>query len=401
MSNLSDFRYVDFATRALRQFRNNVVPVSQVPELARRYGRIDCFCTYLLFDEGLPDYVRQNGRSVSSYQGPCYAHYLPLDMDAPNFGDTLEAARGISAYLLDHWGMLEEGLATYYSGMKGFHLTIPTRVFGDVEHGADLPRAFRELRRNIVKRAKPEHAEAVDFAICDRLRLLRLPNTRHSKSSLYKVPMRIEELMTCEPDEIRCLARKPRVVWLTDDTGLLPRYQVEPVPEAVEMFAGCAERASEKARGDLPDPEASSTEATFPPPSATPNSSCIEKACRKGRGRRWRCALRAGFGPPDMQRKRRRACSNRSPRGAVRRWTRGKWGRSLRRRTGQAATATSSAAETGAATHRTPRSSAGIARTPTGESAGRIRQRWRTSQDRALPSDIPPCSYHVLNCGGC
>jgi len=198
--------------------------------------------------------VKGNGRSVSGYQGPCYAHFLPLDIDAPDLGDALETARDMAAYLLDGWGMTEEGLAAYYSGMKGFHLTIPTGIFGEVEPGADLPRTFRELRRKIVDEAKPFHPEAVDFAICDRMRLLRLPNTLHSKSGLYKVPLRLEELMTCEPDEIRRLARKPRRLWLTDDTGLLPRYSTEPVPEAVEMFVGCAERAAEKAHADLPDP---------------------------------------------------------------------------------------------------------------------------------------------------
>jgi len=138
--------------------------------------------------------------------------------------------------------------------MKGFHLTIPTGIFGNVEPGADLPRTFRGLRRKIVERTRPGHAEAVDFAICDRLRLLQLPNTRHSKSGLYKVPLTLEELLAHEPDEIRHLARKPRRLWLTDGAGLLPRYQTEPVPDAVEMFARCADLAAENAHADLPAP---------------------------------------------------------------------------------------------------------------------------------------------------
>ena len=45
MTAVSDFRYVDFASRYQPGFRNNVVPVAQVPKLVGRYGPTDCFCT--------------------------------------------------------------------------------------------------------------------------------------------------------------------------------------------------------------------------------------------------------------------------------------------------------------------------------------------------------------------
>jgi hypothetical protein len=79
----------------------------------------------------------------------------------------------------------------------------------------------------------------VDFAISDSLRLLRLPNTRHSKSGLYK-----REFDESEPDELRYLASKPRQPVLTDETGLLPRFPVEATPETQELLTKCVARAN-------------------------------------------------------------------------------------------------------------------------------------------------------------
>jgi hypothetical protein len=82
----------------------------------------------------------------------------------------------------------------------------------------------------MVQQAQVRHPETVDYSICDRLRLLRLPNTRDRESGLYKVPLRVEELMDAEPEEIRRIARHPRPPWLTNESGMLPRHEVKPAP---------------------------------------------------------------------------------------------------------------------------------------------------------------------------
>jgi len=73
------YKYVDFASRALRGFRNHVVGVGELPFLISRYGSADSFATYFLFDRGICDHVRGNHHSVSGYRGPCYACWLPMD----------------------------------------------------------------------------------------------------------------------------------------------------------------------------------------------------------------------------------------------------------------------------------------------------------------------------------
>jgi len=245
---------VEFASRAMPGFRNNVVQIEQLPTLSQQYGYTDCFSSYFMFNQELSDYVKNNVESVSGYQGPCHSHFLPLDIDSPAPGKSLETAREIVRYFVDYWGAPEEAVAVYYSGMKGFHLMLATELFGEVEPCVELPGIYREIRQSIVSHAKVTKPDVVDFSISDRLRLLRLPNTRHSKSGLYKVPLKLEEILSYEPEEITNIALKPRSTWLTDESGLMPRNRVDPVPDAVEMYGKCKENAMKKSHSDLPDP---------------------------------------------------------------------------------------------------------------------------------------------------
>ncbi len=236
MAGISDFEYVEFASNGLTYFRNVVGHVKHLPWLQDRYAYTDSFSTYFLLDRRFMEYVNRNNQSGAGYTGPCYAHFLPLDIDSPHPSLALQTAREITPYLLNRLGAPDEAIVPYYSGIKGFHLCLSTDVFGDVRPGEELPGVFRELRRSIVKEAKVHHPETVDFSTSDRLRLLRLPNIRHSKSGLYKIPLSIDEVLQCETREIRRIARELRRVRLTHETGLMPRSTVEPVPTAVELY---------------------------------------------------------------------------------------------------------------------------------------------------------------------
>jgi hypothetical protein len=254
MISTKDFQYIDFASKALPGFRNHIARVKELPGLIQRYGHTDCYCTYFLFDQGFLDYQKNNLGSLAGYQGQCNAPFLPFDIDSPDLSESLQTAREMTNYFLDGTGLPQDALAIYFSGSKGFHLTVSTAVFGDVEPSADLPRVFQNLRCEIVKAANLSDPQCVDFSISDRLRLFRLPYTRHSKSGLYKVPLKLEELLSCEPKVIREIARKPRPSWLTDESGLIAKYRMEPVPDAVELYHRSIERNKENAHSDLPDP---------------------------------------------------------------------------------------------------------------------------------------------------
>ena len=118
MHGVNSFAYAEFAARGLHGFRNNIVHVNELPGLIRCYGHTDCFSTYFLFDRGLQEHVRSNDRSVAGYKGPCFAYYLPIDIDSSELKKAQETGKRITSYLVDRCGVHEDSVALYFSGRQ-------------------------------------------------------------------------------------------------------------------------------------------------------------------------------------------------------------------------------------------------------------------------------------------
>jgi hypothetical protein len=253
------FRWVDFAARAQPGFRNHVVTVDEVPELVARYGAEECYASIFRFSADVLAWLaehRVNGRpSIAGYDGRLWAPFLPLDLDAhppgADLGDALGLARSVYDLLVRRWLAPPEAVHAYFSGAKGFHLLVDTRVFGRVAPAADLHRVFTHLRLAVL-RELPDRARLLfDLAIGDAVRLLRLPNTRHAASGLFKVPLTPDELLHLGGREIAALARAPRPLTRITAAGLEPLEEVGPVPALVEHFQR-ARRRLRHARGPHP-----------------------------------------------------------------------------------------------------------------------------------------------------
>ncbi|GAB4266901.1 MAG: hypothetical protein Kow0092_20000 [Deferrisomatales bacterium] len=246
----SRYRYVDFAARRRPGFRNCVVPVSEVPALVARYGAYGCYATFYLFDEGLLRYagehLREGRPSVAGYAGPVRAPVWPLDVDAPELEAALEAARGLFEHLTARWGIAEEGIRLFFSGKKGFHLLVDSRALGDPAPSEKLPGVLHRLTRRLSGEMGFPPGGPLDLALKDRVRLLRLPNTRHEASGRFKIPLTAQELRTLSVGEILELARGPRPWGHADPTGLLGS---DPVPVAPPARARLRAAAAAGARG--------------------------------------------------------------------------------------------------------------------------------------------------------
>ena len=90
-----------------------------------------------------------------------------------------ELARIDTIQLVNHlkkW-IPEDDIQIYFSGAKGFHLMLDTRVFGKTLPSKNLPLIFDSLRRHLALEIPEPFRDTVDLAIKDRVRLLRLPNS--------------------------------------------------------------------------------------------------------------------------------------------------------------------------------------------------------------------------------
>jgi len=101
-------------------------------------------------------------------------------------------------------GVSPEELMIYFSGNRGFHVTINAEVF-EAEPQVDMVKIWRLLVNHLNKEWK---FRTLDLAVYTRRRSWRIPNTIHTKTGLYKTPLTYDQLNT-SLDNIRELAKKP------------------------------------------------------------------------------------------------------------------------------------------------------------------------------------------------
>jgi hypothetical protein len=250
---MTRYRYVEFAARAQPGFRNHVVTVEEVAGLVERWGAHECHASMFRFPADILLHLaehRAGGRpSIAGYDGRVWAPFLPLDIDARTpalLADALQLARRTHAVLIDRWQVPPAAVHAYFSGAKGFHLLVDTGAAGRVVPARNLHRIFVRMRLAILEQLPTAARALFDLGIGDKLRLLRLPNTRHADSGLFKVALTAEELHRLSPDQIRDLARAPRPLTRVTAAGLEPLEAVAAAPALVERF----ERARRALRGE-------------------------------------------------------------------------------------------------------------------------------------------------------
>jgi Primase C terminal 1 (PriCT-1) len=238
---MRSFHFVDFAAHYQKGFRNHIVPITEVPALAKSFNYFGCYATYFFFSDEVLTYMSAQGDnappSVAGYEGKVWSPFLPIDLDHMEVTPALEAAKRLSSFLLELWTIDPRGLQIYFSGLKGFHLLLDTRLFGRIAPSKHLPMIFDSIRRHLALELPEPLRETVDLSIKDRVRLLRLPNTIHEKSKLYKIILSPTELENLNPEQIRELASKARPLRFSDETGLVSCVDIKANPKASELFS--------------------------------------------------------------------------------------------------------------------------------------------------------------------
>jgi len=127
------------------------------------------------------------------------------DFDATDPRDAAPEVLKACELLRDRIGIDPNCVELHFSGAKGFHLSVPLPVFGDVV----APEALR-VWRELGWRLAHEGVHHLDLGIYQSSRVLRLPNSINSKSGLYKIPVEYEELRDLGMDHILNEAKRAR-----------------------------------------------------------------------------------------------------------------------------------------------------------------------------------------------
>lgn len=168
----------------------------------------EAYLSAFVFDDGLGDYWR-GACGPKGYTGAAWAPHITVDIDSPVLADAMNAVRALLAGMEYRYKVNLDAVACFFSGEKGFHILIPTPGLGAAP-GTDFPSTVRRFVEIMTQ--ETNCGGCVDFSVFDRQRIIRLPNSRHPRSGLYKVYIPSDELMTLSPAAVRDIARERQCV---------------------------------------------------------------------------------------------------------------------------------------------------------------------------------------------
>lgn len=163
---------------------------NHIASFKQKYNNIDCFqCLY---------YYSKLDKDALLYA----PFYLDLDSDITTDKKYEKIRPYISrAYMvfLKEFKLKEDEIDLYFSGSKGFHITIDPRVLGIVPN-KDLNAIYKAWAIHI---ALSYDVPIIDMKIYDKRRLFRMPNTINSKTGLYKVKINQDMLYSFSYSDLK------------------------------------------------------------------------------------------------------------------------------------------------------------------------------------------------------
>lgn len=174
--------------------RNRYIPFGSLNEFVNARNFCSTFCSAFRYNTQDIDNSLMYGDM-----------YFDFD-DVNNFENVRKDAIVVANMIEVIFLIKKEWIKIYFSGNKGIHFILPAEIMG-VTPSAELNCIYKYIA-NLAKGFTPN--KTLDTQIYDNKRLFRIPNTRHGKSGLYKIPITFEELRTLSIDQIRAMATTQR-----------------------------------------------------------------------------------------------------------------------------------------------------------------------------------------------
>src|SRR5690625_27040 len=195
---ITDFKYVDayYSNQKGRPIPWKRIERSQVKKFQQEEAvNYNCFSTVQSF---------ANAKQVKGE-----AFLAPLYFDLDNEDDpAISQADAVKLidFFINELDLKETDIWTYFSGSKGFHILINSEALG-IEPRNDLHKIFKHIAGYLIHRLE---LVSLDLVVYNNRRMLRLPNSVHQKTRLFKVELSIDELRNKKLDELRTVAEQPR-----------------------------------------------------------------------------------------------------------------------------------------------------------------------------------------------
>lgn len=136
---------------------------------------------------------------------------LVFDLDSKDdLNKAKEQTTNLCLDLMD-MGINQDSLSVCFSGMKGFTLEVllSNRI---------TPEQLKAIAVKLHKKY-----DTIDVKVTDANRIIRLPNTKHAGSGLYKIPLYPHELTELSIEQIKEMAKTTRKITQTVSPSALPK----------------------------------------------------------------------------------------------------------------------------------------------------------------------------------
>lgn len=206
VKNLSgkDCMYVELVDYKVSN-RNKIVLLSELSTDSVPHER---YISVFPYGRDISQYVKTTG-SVAEYKGKRYAPCIYMDFDSANeIYEAQEEVRDLISGLVKDYSVQIKDIDVFFSGSKGFHVVLYEKTLGGIEMSEDIP---DKVKRFVLKLKQKYRLNHLDESIYSRTSIIRTPNSVNSKTGLYKIPIKHDEI-ALHISDIKKLAQQPRMI---------------------------------------------------------------------------------------------------------------------------------------------------------------------------------------------
>lgn len=163
----------------------------------------EAYLSHFVFGAEMTAHYGANRNGVAGFAGPCGRRRLVLDIDRADLVDALADARRLVTAIHKRYPEVEGDAPVYFSGGKGFHVLV------ELAHNPPPAVGFQRVARTFAEALAARAGVKIDAAIYDVNHIVRLPNTKHPKSGLFKRRIDSEALFLLDVPRILEMAKHP------------------------------------------------------------------------------------------------------------------------------------------------------------------------------------------------
>jgi len=248
-----DFNFIEVALGHISK-RGQVLPLdTALTEINKcREAGEPAFRSIHCFNSDFKKHVDTH-KSVRGYFGPSFSPFLTFDIDDSDIeGATLTAQKFVKG-LIDGYGVPSKYIIVWFSGQKGYHIQLPSQLFGGWKADQKLHVKLRKLAETLAR------GHNIDTSIYDQKRLLRIGGTRHDVTGRFKSHITTEAFLQLKTDRLPYLGtEKPDLSFIPDVK------QCKPIESLEAVWIDILQNASKPASKQVTTVDYQSFDGSFP-----------------------------------------------------------------------------------------------------------------------------------------